>query len=164
VVGRDVQRNSICVIACGNPLMGNDGAGLEVMRLLEEHGCPGIDLIEGGAGGLGLLPLMEGYEKVVIVDAMAGIADRVGEVRVFETPPRMQPTACALHEIGVGDAVALARELGYRSAIVTVGIEVGVITSFCREIDPPVEQGIREAYDCITNMVRKWVGQANNPE
>jgi hydrogenase maturation protease len=162
VVRRIMSKNRICLIACGNPTMGNDGAGLEVMRMFEGE-CAGIDCIEGGMGGIGLIPLMEGYEKVVIVDAMTGIGDRVGDIRIFETPPLGEPSVCALHEIGVGEAVALARELGMSAEVVTVGIEAGAVTEFCTEIDPAVKDGILVAYRYIRNIVERWTEEANTP-
>ncbi|WP_292521162.1 hydrogenase maturation protease [Methanoculleus sp.] len=139
-----MQKNRIGIIGCGNPLMGNDGAGILVMRLFKGR-YAGVDCIDGGTGGLGLIPLMEGYEKVVIVDAMMGIGEHIGDVRVFEAPPSSGLPACALHDIGIGEAVALARELGYAADVVVIGIEVGEIRAFSREIDPTVEEGIRVA-------------------
>ncbi len=121
-----MQKNRVCIIGCGNPLMGNDGAGILVMRLFEGR-CSGVDAIDGGSGGFGLIPLMEGYDRVVIVDAMVGIGDRIGDVLTFEALPFRDTPACALHDIGIGEVVTIARELGYAREIVTVGIEVGEI-------------------------------------
>jgi len=152
-----MQKNRVCVIGCGNPFMGNDGAGISVMRRFDGR-LPGVDAIDGGAGGLGLVPLMEGYEKVVIVDAMIGIGDRIGEVRTFDLPPSWDLPACALHEIRIGEAVTIARELGYAGEIVTVGIEVGEIREFSRDIDPEVEEGIRIAEQTILTILQEWIG------
>ena len=150
-----MQTNRICIIGCGNPLMGNDGAGLLVMRLLGGR-CPGVDCIDGGAGGFGLIPLMEEYDRVVIVDAMVGVGDHIGDVLVFETPPSWTLPICALHDIGVGEAVTIARELGYTGEVVTVGIEVGEIQAFSREVDPAVKEGIRVAREHILRILREW--------
>ena len=54
------------------------------MHLFEE--ISGVDAIDGGSGGFGPIALMEGYDKVVIVDAMVGIGDRAGDVLTFEPP------------------------------------------------------------------------------
>ncbi len=133
------------VIACGNPLMGNDGAGIAVLHLLLELN-PGIDAVDGGAGGLGLIPLMEGYEKIVIVDAMVGIGERIGEVHIFREPPPVRHGSIVLHDLGVGEAVTVARELGLATKIVTIGIEVGSVDHYSPAIDPAVEDGVKTAY------------------
>lgn len=158
-----MQTNRICIIGCGNPLMGNDGAGIQVMQVFEGR-FAGVDCIDGGTGGFGLIPLMEGYEKVVIVDAMVGVGDRAGDVRVFEAPPSHDHPRSALHDIGVGEAVAIARELGYITEVVTVGIEAGEIKAFSQEIDPAVREGIRVACGRILEILGEWAGEAGGSE
>jgi hydrogenase maturation protease len=152
-----MQKNRVCIIGCGNPLMGNDGAGIMAMRLFEGR-FAGVDVIDGGTGGFGLIPLMEGYEKVAIVDAMVGIGERIGDVLTFETPPSWDLPAYAFHDIGIGEVVAVARELGYVAEIVTIGIEVGEIRAFSQEIDPAVEEGVRVAGQMILEILQKWAG------
>lgn len=154
-----MQKNRICIIGCGNPLMGNDGAGIAVMHHFRGK-YPGVDAVDGGTGGFGLIPLMEGYEKVVIVDAMTGIGDRMGEVVVFEALPTPGTPVCALHDLGVGEVVTLARELGYVTEIVTVGIEAGAIQAFSREIDPAVQEGILVAEEEIRKILQGWNREA----
>ncbi|NLZ29264.1 MAG: hydrogenase maturation protease [Methanomicrobiales archaeon] len=148
-------RGRIVIIGCGNPLMGNDGAGLAVVRLLEGR-YPDVDCIDGGTGGLGLIPLMEGYEGAVIVDAMVGSGGHIGDVFMFETPPSWDRPACALQDIGVGEVAVMARELGYIEEVIVVGIEVGEVRAFSREIDPAVEEGIRSAREHILKILQDW--------
>jgi len=154
-----MQKNQIAIIGCGNPLMGNDGAGVLVMQRFEGR-YPGVDCIDGGTGGFGLIPLMEAYEKVVIVDAMVGVGDRIGEVLFFEAPPSRDLPACALHDIGIKEAVTIARELGYAGEVVTVGIETGEIRAFSQVIDPMVEEGIEVAAQKIHEILLRWDREA----
>jgi len=98
------------VIACGNPLMGNDAAGLAVMSLLQEK-YPEIDVVDGGNGGLGLIPLMEGYDRIMIVDATSGMGE-VGRIRVFHDVLNSGIPSLSLHELGIPEVLALARALG----------------------------------------------------
>jgi len=151
-----MHENRVCIIGCGNPIMGNDGAGILAMHLFEGR-FPGVDAIDGGSGGFGLIALMEGYDKVVIVDAMVGIGDRAGDVLTLENPPTRGFHASISHDIGIGDAVAIAKELGYTAEIVTIGIEVGEIQAFSREIDPAVMVGIRVAEEKILAILEDWI-------
>lgn len=124
------------IIACGNPLMGNDGVGLAVLDcLLTDH--PDLDAVEGGLGGLGLLPLMEGYDRVIVIDAMTGYGMK-GDVRVFREPPESRFFPMSLHDIGVVESLAVAKEIGYTTEVVIIGIEGGVIDTFSDELDPEV--------------------------
>ncbi|WP_305066498.1 hydrogenase maturation protease [Methanoculleus sp.] len=156
-----MRKNRVCIIGCGNPLMGNDGAGIRAMRPFEGR-FAGVDVIDGGTGGFGLIPLMEGYENVVIVDAMVGVGERIGDVLTFETPPSWDLPAYAFHDIGIGEVVAIARELGYATEIVTIGIEVGEIRAFSQEIDPAVEEGVRVAGQVILGILQKWAGASGD--
>ena len=131
------------VIACGNPLMGNDAAGPSVLwLLLEKH--PGLDAVDGGTGGLGLVPLMEGYDRVVIVDATSGMG-KIGEIRVYRGVPAGEIPSLSLHELGIGEALALARTLGISSEVIIVGIEGGGSFGFSAEMDPAVRAAVPEA-------------------
>lgn len=140
------------VIACGNPLMGNDGAGIAVLNLLHENN-PDIDAVDGGVGGLGLIPLMEECTKVVIVDAMVGIGNRIGDLRIFRQPPPARGGTLALHEIDLGDVIGIARELGIPAEVVTVGIEVGSVEEYSDRLDPAVEEGVRAAYASVLREI-----------
>jgi hydrogenase maturation protease len=56
----------------GNLLRGDDGFGQAVERQLRETGVPpDVDLIETGIGGMGIVQqLMEGYDSLIVVDAV----------------------------------------------------------------------------------------------
>ncbi|MDY6877203.1 MAG: hydrogenase maturation protease [Chloroflexota bacterium] len=107
--------SSVLILGLGNPLRGDDGIGC---RLVEEMACqelpPGVQVLDGGAAGLGLLNLVEGWERIVIVDA-AEMGRRPGEfvrftpddVRLASTPDRF-----SFHHAGLGEALALADALG----------------------------------------------------
>jgi len=151
-----MRENRVCIIGCGNPLMGNDGAGILVMHLFERR-FPGVDTIDGGTGGFDLIPLMEGYDKVVIVDATVGIGDHTGDVVTFENLPTPEVPARIPHDIGIVDAVTMAKELGYKGEIVVIGIEVGEIQAFSQEIDPAVREGIHVAEEKILAILEEWI-------
>jgi len=103
------------VIGLGNPLRGDDGVGCRVVEELARRELPpGVQVLDGGAGGLGLLSLMEGWERVVIVDA-AEMGRRPGEFARF-TPADVRLASASdrfsLHHAGLSEALALADALG----------------------------------------------------
>ncbi|MDD1652924.1 MAG: hydrogenase maturation protease [Methanomicrobiales archaeon] len=144
------------VIACGNPLLGNDAAGLRVMALLQGL-RPGLDMVEGGLGGLGLIPLMEGADRVIIVDATQGMGEP-GEVRVFRDLPPSRLFPLSLHDLGVVEAVQVAREVGIAPEVVIVGIEGGAPGAYSRDLDPEVERGVQEACRQVLALVDEGAG------
>jgi hydrogenase maturation protease len=139
------------VISCGNPLMGNDAAGISVLALLETR-HPEIDAVDGGTGGLGLIPLMEGYDRIVIVDATSGLGEP-GEVHVFRDIPATGIPSLSLHELGIPEVLALARSLGIAPEVIIVGIEGGQMPGFSGEMDPAVRAALPEACRLVLEEV-----------
>ncbi len=105
----------ILILGLGNPLQGDDGAGCRVAQALEGQALPNdVQAMDGGTPGVGLLNLLEGRRRVIIIDA-AEMGKPAGEVVRFR-PEEVTLTGSAqrfsLHRSGVADALALARELG----------------------------------------------------
>jgi len=106
---------SVLVLGLGNPLRGDDGVGCRVVEELTRRELPpGVQVLDGGAAGLGLLDLMEGWERVVVVDA-ADVGREAGEFVRF-TPADFRllsaPDRFSLHHAGLSEVLALADALG----------------------------------------------------
>ena len=72
------------IICVGNRLAPGDDAGPRVFdRLAQTPLPPGVEAIEGGLMGLDMLGLMEGAERIIFVDAVAGFAPG-GGVKVMD--------------------------------------------------------------------------------
>ena len=74
----------LLVLGLGNPLCQDDGVGVvAVTRLLQDWSPgPGVRVMEGGTLGLWLLPLLESYRMVLLVDAIRGDGDPGTLVRI----------------------------------------------------------------------------------
>ncbi len=61
------------VLGLGNPLLGDDGVGLEVLSALqsERAGGDAVELVDGGTQGLALLGVIAGRPAMVVLDAVA---------------------------------------------------------------------------------------------
>ena len=105
---------NIRVIGIGNPLRGDDGIGLAVVEALQRGRLPaGVEIIEGGEVGVGLIGLMEGADSVVLVDA-AEMGLEPGAFRVFglnEITVAGETLGCSAHEVRVGVALRMAEAL-----------------------------------------------------
>ena len=111
-------------------------------------------MVDGGTGGLGLIPLMDGYDRIVIVDATSGLGE-VGEVRVFYGIPPGGVPSLSLHELGIPEALALACTLGIAPEVIIVGIEGGTMPGFSGEMDPAVRAAIPEACRMVLEVVKR---------
>jgi hydrogenase maturation protease len=133
--------------------MGNDAVGLRVMDHLRQT-APRIDCVEGGIGGMGLIPLMEGFDRIIIVDAMTGFGKR-GDVQVFRSPPPSHLFPLSLHDIGIVETLAVARELGIATDVIIVGIEGGAIEEFSDQLDDAVRRAIPVAARIVLDEIQK---------
>lgn len=118
------------VLALGNSLRGDDGVGTAVLQRLQSQPdlADGIDLLDGGTPGLETALLLEGYRRVIIIDA-AEMGLAAGEWRRFLAADGRLPAQEAhlrgtLHTAGLAEALALGDALGILpSEIVVYGIQ-----------------------------------------
>lgn len=111
------------IIGVGNPLMGDDGAGILVLKMLIGKALPrGIEIIDAGTGGMTLLHLLTKYDPVVIVDAV-DMGLKPGELRTFspsDVVSLKKERKVSLHETDVFEMIMLARQLGQCPAKITI--------------------------------------------
>ena len=104
---------NIAVFGIGNTLLSDDGVGVHVInRLRTECRFPEyVELIDGGTKGLDLLPLFEGRDKVLIVDA-ANFKKEPGTIDMVEgdkIPAFLVSNKLSVHQIGLPDTLFAAR-------------------------------------------------------
>ncbi len=136
------------VIAVGNPLRADDGAGVAVLRRLAGRVPAGVRLVELGGEPAELLDAWEGLGAVIVVDALRG-GGVPGTVRRFDASSDPLPARCAsasTHGLGVGEALELGRALGrLPGRVVIVGIEVADGHTVGGELSRPVQDAIEDA-------------------
>lgn len=140
------------ILGLGNPLRGDDGIGPRLVAELNRRGLPdGVMAVDGGVRGLDLLHLLEGWDRVIIVDA-AEMGRRPGEVVRF-TPQEAylaQATgSLSIHQTGLADVLALAQALGQPlPPIVIFGVQPERI-EWGERLSPAVEEAIPFLVDAI---------------
>jgi hydrogenase maturation protease len=117
----------VLILGLGNPLLGDEGIGVRVVEELKRLELPdGVAVVEGGTAGLGLIGLMEGYQRVIIVDAadMGHPPSRVVRFTPSEAQFKMAEAPLSLHQIGLGEVLALAKALEVAPAeLVIIGVQ-----------------------------------------
>lgn len=140
----------VAIVGVGNILMGDEGAGVEAVRLIGEMGYPeGVDLIDAGTAFFTIAPELSNhiYKKLFIIDAVKG-GGKPGTLYRFtmdEVDRGIGPGKCllSLHEIGVMEALKLERLMGrLPGEIIFYGIEPEVI-KLSMELSPVVRKNLR---------------------
>ena len=72
------------VLGVGNPILQDDGVGLHVIDALRQRmNNPMVTIETASTGGMNLLDMIRGYEKVILIDAMKQNDSKPGEVKRF---------------------------------------------------------------------------------
>jgi len=121
----------LLVLGLGNPLCGDDGAGVAaVTRLRARFRAPsGVEVLDGGTLGLSLLPYLQRARRAILVDAVRtgdapGTLVRIdGDDVAHAATHKLSP-----HQVGVADLLDGALLSGLRpDPLVLIGIVPALI-------------------------------------
>jgi hydrogenase maturation protease len=147
------------VLGLGNPLMGDDGLGLAALERLATRWVvpPEVQLLDGGTGGLQLLPPIEDADRLILLDAIEA-GEAPGRLVVLERDelPRYFAHKLSPHEIALRDVLALA-ELRDRlpADLVAIGLQPGRVT-MGPGLSPEVEAGVPAMLDAVVARLGHW--------
>ncbi len=133
------------VLGIGNVLMGDEGAGVEAVRRVQELPLPpGVECLEGGTGSFVLLGPMREARRIVLIDAAAD-ATPPGTVRRL-TPrfSRDYPRSLTAHDIGLKDLLDAFHLMGDPPEVVLFAISVRPPVDPQLGLSPPVAAAIPE--------------------
>lgn len=120
------------VIGLGNPLMSDEGIGVEIVKRLSqsESRYPGIAFIDGGTGGVSIVHHLAGRRKAILIDC-AYMGSEPGAIRRF-TPDDVESRKVlahrSLHEADLLKVLEMAEALGEAPGeVVIFGIEPEIV-------------------------------------
>jgi hydrogenase maturation protease len=104
------------LLGMGNPILSDDAIGVRLARSLAPHlaHCPGLDVVEEcPVGGLDLLDVLRGYDRVIVLDALATV-DRVpGRWHYFDAEALRDTVHLTnVHDTNLATSLELGRRLG----------------------------------------------------
>jgi len=152
------------IIGLGNPLRGDDGVGVRVAQTLAEQTLPnGVEVVDGGTQGLGLVSLLEGQQRVILIDA-AEMGKSPGQFVRFTMDEAYLPgedQSLSIHAAGLRDALLLARALGVLpDELVIFGVQPASI-EWDSVLSPQVEATLP---DLIRAVLKEAVAGSQEPE
>lgn len=152
----DPKASGVLVIGVGNDFRRDDGAGVEVIRRLEELHLPGVQVEEQSGEGVALMSAWEGRENVILIDAVSSGASP-GVIHFLNPSEKELPSEFfhySTHAFSVAEAVEMARVLGkLPPALRIYGIEgqdFGMGQGLSYEIESAVEE--------VVEMIQVSVG------
>lgn len=146
------------VIGVGSTIRGDDGVGVRVARALTGrcHG-PQVDVIEVGTAGLSLLDFIEGYDRLVVIDAaVTGAAP--GTVHALKGEDVAKTVHLGPgHEADLPTTLALGRRLSRHmpEEIVVFAVEAADIETFSEQLSPAVGAAIPEVVARVDDLLSR---------
>jgi len=141
------------VLGLGNPILSDDGVGVRVARELGK--CvkdAEVTVASSGASGLGLLDVIEGYQKLIIVDAIQTGGGEPGQVyRLGVKDLAFSRHLSSPHDTNLATALDLGNLSGMDlpRSICIFAIEVKDVETFSEKCCPAVEEAIPYAVGVV---------------
>ncbi len=147
------------VLGLGNILLRDEGVGVRVAEAIRER-CTfsqDVQIIDGGTLGLDLLPLIEGKDQILILDAV-DFGKEPGYIAVLndEQIPSVLAAKLSVHSIGLSDVLFAAKLLDMtppRLRLIGIqpqSLEVGLEMSDC------ISDKIENLIELAITALKEW--------
>jgi hydrogenase maturation protease len=109
------------ILGLGNDLFGDDGVGNHVVRLLQQQrdrgeetaGClRGTELLECSLTGLKLLDVLEGFDRVILIDTIKRDRPKTGRITYLREKDLRHIPGPSPHYVSIPQALAIGRHSG----------------------------------------------------
>jgi len=141
------------VLGVGNPILQDDGVGLHVIEALRQRLTNPLVTVEtASTGGMNLLDMIRGYEKVILIDAVKQNNSKPGEVKRFLLSDFHSVHSCNPHDVSLSEALHLAAQLGEKHLplqIILIGITVKNTYEFGEHLSNEVSSAIPTAVSLV---------------
>lgn len=148
-------KEKILVMGIGNVLLGDEGAGVQVVHELEKMELPShVSLLDGGTGGFHLLSWLQDFPRVILIDATLD-NNPPGTIGVIH--PRFSnefPRTLSSHDIGLKDLIESASLLGKLPDITLITISVSQEQEMGMELSREVFAAVSKAVGKILEILR----------
>lgn len=146
------------VIGLGNPMLTDDGVGLQIADQLQTalDGRSDIVLDRNYHGGLRLMECMVGYQRAVVVDAVLSSAPP-GSVHVLLPDALPTQHSASAHDVNLPTALAFGRlaglDLPANEEVWLVGVEAGDVTLISESLTAEVAAAIPLAVEIVLALL-----------
>ncbi len=147
----------LTVLGIGNILMSDEGVGVRLLDAVRDSRQWGdaVEFIDGGAGGLGLLNIIEQAERLVVFDA-ADMGLQPGEFRVISPSQVSDDTPAnriSMHDVPVTETLELCRQFLHAPDDVRIFAVQPQTVDFGRRLSEPILAAFDKLVSAATEIV-----------
>ena len=156
------DRHAVLVVGIGNEIRRDDAVGLVVAAQVKGRlsSTDRVTVKQLSAGGWQLFHEMEGYDRLIVVDAFLTDSRCEGRLRVHRPSdllPVQEVSAAAAHLLSIPDAIALSKRYGYHTptlvGIVTIDVGKSCLV-FGTGLAPKVAAAVPGAVDAVMELIK----------
>lgn len=146
----------VLIMGVGNPLMRDEGAGPRVIELLLKgfQFPENVEVVDAGTMGFGILDLMRGIDRLIVVDALRDTGHPAGTVMIL-TPEEMSENQVmhSLHDTRLVDVLQAAALLDRAPETIAVGIQIERIEEWVLELSDSVAEALPIAAAAVIDQL-----------
>ena len=148
------------ILGIGNPILGDDGVGVHVANELKKQiQNPNITIDEAITGGMNLLELILGYDKVILIDAVKKKDGENGEVTRIPLSNFSTMHSCNPHDVSLIEAIQMAKKIGedrIPQEIIVIGVMMKEIPcEFGEKLSKNIATAVPKAVDMTLNEINE---------
>ena len=155
------------VLGMGNTILCDDGVGIYVVQEAAKQ-CrrDDVDFADASVGGMRLLDVIVGYDRIILVDAIKTADGKPGDVRHLN--PGDLPTlhSGSTHDLTLIGALALGRGMGMKlpddEDFDIIAIEVEEVWTFGEECTLAVAEAIPRAVEMVLDKLSNTGDRASS--
>nr|WP_052218940.1 HyaD/HybD family hydrogenase maturation endopeptidase [Thermincola ferriacetica] len=147
----------IVVLGVGNILFQDEGVGIHVIQALQKMNLPeNVDVIEGGTAGLELLPLIEDYSHMIVVDAV-NAGEKPGTLFRFKPddvtgfPGNIETS---VHQLGLLEVLQMGKLIGKLPDTVIIAVQPKSF-DWGMELTPELQAKMPQIIDLVFKEIKK---------
>ena len=147
------------IIGIGNLLMRDDGLGVvAIQQLRQQKLFPGVELIDGGCGGITLLQLLTECERAIIIDA-ADFKKKPGTILRFAAEQLIESlqstTQTSLHQTGLAEVLMLAKKLDQLPELTLLLVQPQNVQRGL-ELSRPIQEALPRLCEILKEELNSW--------
>jgi len=147
----------LTVLGLGNILMQDDGVGVRLLEAVQPaRPWPAeVEFVDGGAGGLRLMEVIEEADRLVVLDA-ADVGLPAGQCRVVR-PDQLQedalPDRVSLHDMSFLETLRLCRQFARCPREVHILAIQPKVVDHGRRLSPELQGAMDRLVDAATRLI-----------
>lgn len=146
-------------MSIGNDIMGDDGAAFEAAKLIKLRFPIEVDYESVYGGGMEILDILEGRDKVLILDTISEGNKPVGSITEIEKEDFPVIITSSPHYIGLPEVLRLADmfEIDFPDTVKILAIHTELQYEVTEELSEPIKAALPEYAERAIQIIEEWM-------